>query len=78
MVVNEAILHNLPCLTTKEVQAAEMLKDNGHNIVTEKFANIDKKFLLNYIKNSKKGNSELIDLYSPRDMAKDFLNLFKE
>ena len=77
MVINEALLHNLPCLTTKEVQAAEMLKENGHKIVTEKFENIDKKFLLNYIKNSKKMNKELIDLYSPRDMAKDFFNLFK-
>ena len=76
MVINESLLHNLPCITTNTVQAANMLKEATSIIFTNDFENIDKKYILKKIQEIKslKHKNNLLEPYSPNEMAQEFFN----
>lgn len=79
MVINEALLHNLPCLTTNSVMAAQMFKEEFPIVSTKNFRKIDESYLLKKIKEIKllKNEIEYKEPYSPKEMAKDFFKLIK-
>ena len=78
MVINESMIHNLPFITSDNVEAANYYYRNYKNSTVENFTNINHKTIKNHIAKSKSKNINNIKPISPEKMAKTFIKFIKD